>query len=246
MAHDKAEFSFSPRILEHLGISAYNSVRKCVAELVANAYDADATEVHVSLPDVIDENATIVIADDGSGMSTEDLKTKFLYIGRDRRGGGDRTPNGRLIIGSKGIGKLAGFGISSRIRVTTRHNGKQSSITIDKSDLDDITELSGHQFDLTLTDTELANGTTIELLELHDGLQLPGADVVRRHLHSALPSPADFAMYVNDIECTAEDVLGERVDFPTRLRESATPLATTSSPTGDRAAPGWLSASVDE
>lgn len=138
MAKMKGEFTFSPRILEHLGISAYNSVRKCLAELVANSYDADAHHVHISLPDVIDENATITLLDDGTGMSTVDLNAKFLYIGRDRREDGERTNSDRLVIGSKGIGKLAGFGIASRFRLTTRHDGQQSSITIDKSDLGSV------------------------------------------------------------------------------------------------------------
>ncbi len=217
MPQEKAHFSFSPRILEHLGISAYNSVRKCLGELVANAYDADAHEIRISLPDVIDENALITISDDGVGMSAEDLRTKYLYVGRDRREGGDRTSEGRLIIGSKGIGKLAGFGIASRIRLTTRHNGKQSQITIDKSDLDNISELAGHQFDLTIAETEKSNGTSIELLQLHEGLHLPAAEVVRRHLHRALPSKADFRIFVENVECTAEDVPGARHEISTTI-----------------------------
>ena len=209
----KAEFTFSPRILEHLGISAYNSVRKCLAELVANSYDADARHVSISLPDVIDENAMITLSDDGTGMSTEDLTTKFLYVGRDRRKEGERTEFNRLVIGSKGIGKLAGFGIASRIRLTTRHEGCQSSITIDKSNLDSVIQLAGHQFEITVSTTELRNGTSIELVHLHEGLQLPPADAVRRHLHRVMPSLPDFTITVNDIECTAEDVLGERSEF---------------------------------
>jgi HSP90 family molecular chaperone len=70
----KGEFTCSPRILDHLGITAYNSVRKCLAELVANSYDADASNVSISLPDVIDENSVITISDNGVGMSTEDLQ----------------------------------------------------------------------------------------------------------------------------------------------------------------------------
>ena len=69
--------SFSPRILDHLGISAYNSVRKCLAELVANAYDADAREVRIDLPDIIDDNAIITITDDGSGMTAKDVKSSY-------------------------------------------------------------------------------------------------------------------------------------------------------------------------
>lgn len=209
----KAEFIFSPRILEHLGISAYNSVRKCLAELVANSYDADAHHVRISLPDVIDENARITLTDDGTGMSTENLKAKFLYVGHDRRKDGERTESDRLVIGSKGIGKLAGFGIASRLRLTTIHDGQQSSITIDKSDLDSVLQLAGHEFEITVTETKLKNGTSIELLHLHDGLQLPSADVVRRHLYRVMPSGPDFTITVNDVECTAEDVLGERSNF---------------------------------
>jgi len=51
---------------------------------VANSYDADARCVIVLLPDVVDENATIVLEEDGTGMTIEELKAKFLHIGRDR------------------------------------------------------------------------------------------------------------------------------------------------------------------
>ena len=55
-----AFLKFSPRILDHLGVSAYDNLQKCLTELVANAYDADSTEVRVYLPDVvIDENASL-------------------------------------------------------------------------------------------------------------------------------------------------------------------------------------------
>lgn len=213
MAATQAEFTFSPRILEHLGIAAYNSVQKCLAELVANAYDADATRVTIMLPDVITPESAIVLADDGVGMSTETLKSKFLYIGRDRRADGQRTAKNRLVIGSKGIGKLAGFGIASRVRLTTRQGGQQSAITIDKSDLDSIEQLAGHKFDITLSASDLPDGTKIELLQLHEGLQLPVAEALRRHLFRAMPSVPGFAINVNDVDCSAGDVLGEKHDF---------------------------------
>jgi len=213
MEPTKAQFTFSPRILEHLGISAYNSVRKCLAELVANAYDADARSVKITLPDVLNSRSSIILIDDGRGMSADDLQSKFLHIGRDRREEGDRTISGRLVIGSKGLGKLAGFGIASRIRLTTVCDGTQSSITIDKSDLDTVQELTTHQFDVTVTKTTKKNGTKIELLQLHEALHLPQADVLRRHLYATMPSQPGFKISVNDIECTAGDVLGSTNAF---------------------------------
>lgn len=213
MSVSKASFSFSPRILDHLGIAAYNSVRKCLAELVANCHDADAKMVRVTLPDVVDANSSITIIDNGVGMSLQDLKSKFLKIGRHRREEGERTEGERLVIGSKGIGKLAGFGIARRLRITTRRNGEQSIMTIDRSTLDSIEELAGHEFDIISSPTEAENGTTLELLQLHDGLQLPSSDVVRRHLYRVLPVGGSFSVSVNEVQCTAETVLGDRSDF---------------------------------
>jgi hypothetical protein len=207
------KFIFSPRILDHLGISAYNSVRKCVAELVANAYDADAQEVSIELPDIIDDNAIITITDNGGGMTAEDVCQKFLHIGRNRRDEGEKTTSGRLVIGSKGIGKLAGFGIASRLRLTTHKNHIQSSLTIDAGALDTVKTLSEHVLNILVSESQHSDGTTIELLNLHPGLHLPPADVVRRHLFRSMPSRPDFKIIVNGVECTVEDIIGERTEF---------------------------------
>jgi histidine kinase/DNA gyrase B/HSP90-like ATPase len=213
MEQTKATFTVSPRILDHLGISAYNSIQKCLAELVANSHDADSSTVTVTMPDAITAGAAIKITDNGLGMSAKDLADKFLHIGRSRRDEGERTGDGRLIIGSKGIGKLAGFGVASRIRITTRQGQAQSILAIDKEDLESIEELEKHEFDIATTATEQGPGTTIELLGLHEGLHLPPADVIRRYLFRSLPVGRSFSITVNDIECTPEDIHGEKFDF---------------------------------
>jgi len=51
------------------------------------------------------------------------------------------------------------------------------------------------------------------MLNLHPGLHLPPADVVRRHLFRTMPSRPDFKLTVNGVECTAEDIIGERTEF---------------------------------
>ena len=82
------------------------------AELVANAWDANATKVKITIPDTPIDEATseIIISDNGIGMSDENVRYKYLIIGRDRRADEktDVTPgtNGRKIMGRKGIGKF--------------------------------------------------------------------------------------------------------------------------------------------
>lgn len=207
-------FKVSPRILDHLGIAAYNSVKKCLAELVANAYDADATRVDIGMPDVLDENAVIQVEDNGLGMSPADVDQHYLLVGRDRRREeGERSPAGRLIIGSKGIGKLAGFGIASRVDVTTWKDHVQSQVTLDRRAFDDFNTLSLCEIPIRSARTERSTGTSIRLSLLGSNLDLPETDNLRKHLYKSLPQKPDFRIFVNGIECSAADVPGERHDF---------------------------------
>ncbi|HYH08708.1 MAG TPA: ATP-binding protein [Thermoanaerobaculia bacterium] len=82
----------------------------------------------VTLPDDI----TITIEDAGHGMAREDLEKKFLVAGRRRRDeeASIRTANGRLLMGRKGLGKLAGFGVAHRVEVITRKSGEPHATKI--------------------------------------------------------------------------------------------------------------------
>jgi len=80
------------------------------------------------------EGLRIVIEDSGHGMSRDDLKDKFLVAGRRRRkeepGSGGRSPEGRLLMGRKGLGKLAGFGVGKKIEVVSRKAGEAHATRI--------------------------------------------------------------------------------------------------------------------
>ena len=118
----KLYLEFHGRVIEHLGIQMYQSPVNAIAELVANAWDADATCVEIELPErAADPNAVFVIRDDGIGMDFDECQNLFLAVGRNRRGGEteERTAEGRPVLGRKGIGKFAGFGIASRVTVET-------------------------------------------------------------------------------------------------------------------------------
>ena len=113
---------FHGRVIEHLGIQMYQSPVNAVAELVANAWDADAKTVAIDLPETVtDLAATFVIRDDGVGMDFDECQRHYLAVGRNRRRkqSEERTPAGRPVLGRKGIGKFAGFGIASCVTVTT-------------------------------------------------------------------------------------------------------------------------------
>ncbi|MDE0085395.1 MAG: ATP-binding protein, partial [Candidatus Poribacteria bacterium] len=108
-------------VLNHLGLNLYSNVPAVLAELIANAWDADASRVDVSVKEQ-DEGKRIIIQDNGCGMDRTELQEKFLTVGYQRRskGSGDQTAGGRSVMGRKGIGKLSVLSIARKVYVYTK------------------------------------------------------------------------------------------------------------------------------
>ncbi len=119
------KLEFSNRVIEHLGIKLYqNKPTNVVAEFLSNCWDADARAVHIDLAVCgVSGHPMIVITDNGRGMTRDELTDEFLVIGRNRRSSpGEKSPNGRQLMGRKGIGKLAGFGIAGTVEILAAPN----------------------------------------------------------------------------------------------------------------------------
>lgn len=126
------------RTLEHLGVQTYKRRDTAIAELVANCWDAGAKNVWIAVPDESSYEpgtSRITIRDDGCGMAEDEVQDAYLVIGRDRRESGSMTTESRKIMGRKGIGKLAGFGIASRMVVRTWRGGALTEFTLNVEDL---------------------------------------------------------------------------------------------------------------
>jgi len=110
------------RTIEHLGTQMYKHRAPSIAELVANCWDAGARNVYINIPtsDEYDQSASkIIIKDDGEGMNPSIVQNSYLVVGRNRRQFDGGNNHGRKVMGRKGIGKLAGFGLSEKIAITT-------------------------------------------------------------------------------------------------------------------------------
>lgn len=99
MSEEKLKMSFEPTVIEHLGVKMYSHTVPAIAELIANAYDACATEVEVRLFDKPEHK--IVIKDNGIGMSFDEINDFYLRIGRNRREEKQASPCGRIPTGKK-------------------------------------------------------------------------------------------------------------------------------------------------
>ncbi len=203
-------FLIEPRLLDHFGVAMYNTLDKAVAELAANAYDADATEVRVTIT-----ANSITVSDNGRGMTKEQVQQDYLRLGRDRRAADGRETTQqrkRPIIGHKGIGKLAGLGVAKTMRVTTERGGSRTTLTIDRGALNDADSLE--QFDLKAKTTKVArgkHGTAIQLKGKLLDLSNIDEESLRRHLALELPLPdKNWQIVVNGTPATADDIPGSR------------------------------------
>ena len=133
----------SPRMLELLSKDLYTNLYFVLAELIANAYDADAENVYVSISD-----KEIRVEDDGTGMSPDTLDQVYLFVGSESRNCDEnaRTAGkGRLKMGRKGIGKLAALSVSDGFQLITLQAGNETAVFIPsriEKDNEELKELS--------------------------------------------------------------------------------------------------------
>lgn len=160
------ELKYSHNIIEHLGLKLYqNRPTNVLAELVSNSWDADAENVWLDI-----NSGHLAVYDDGEGMTRDVLSDNYLVIGKKKRTAesiSQKTPKGRGMMGRKGIGKLAPFGIAKKLTLLTI--SKQTSlcywIEIDIHGL--LTESSddnGQQF--TYKPNVICDGVSIDELPL--------------------------------------------------------------------------------
>jgi len=134
------ELKFSHNIIEHLGLKLYqNKPTNVLAELVSNSWDADSKAVWIDL--LTTDHGTpraIMVADNGSGMGEGDLISRYLVVGLAKRRSdqpAERSAGGRALMGRKGIGKLAPFGVAKEIDLITVKNRLVTWLRFDYDDM---------------------------------------------------------------------------------------------------------------
>ncbi len=115
-----ATFRFATDILQRLGEELITSIDQGIVELVKNSYDADARNCTVELVGTDGLGGTVIVTDDGDGMSADDIRDGWLVLGRSRKAPANRTSLGRLPAGSKGLGRLGALRMGDKALLVTQ------------------------------------------------------------------------------------------------------------------------------
>jgi len=207
------QFEFSLEILNHLGRGLYRSFATVIAEAVSNSWDAEATEVEIT----VGKNK-LIVEDNGKGMNAKDFQEKFLKVGYSRRQDKSNKSK-RNIIGRKGIGKLAMLSISEKVTIVSKKNGQ---------------EITGGKINNPKLDKEIKQDRSYSLENLVDGgkqklfsesktsgtkiifedikTKLNSEDIIRKYLATqfnfifSLKKGDSFKIIVNEKEVTLNDL----------------------------------------
>lgn len=122
-------FDVSTGLKRVLGRELITNDEVAIFEVVKNSFDAQADTVHLFFgPD------NIVIADNGHGMSYEDLQTKWLFVAYSAKRQGDQEKDFRNVVaerqqyaGSKGIGRFSSDRLGELLVLQTREGSRKSS-----------------------------------------------------------------------------------------------------------------------
>ena len=188
----------------------YPSSERALKELVDNAWDADAEQVTILLPKPLSGDP-LVIQDDGTGMTEEELRRHYLSIASDRRSRrGERTAGkNRLVKGRKGIGKFAGLMAAAVMALETRARSRSCRIILRLDDLSQVDDIE--QLNISLQSEPCGpnlHGTTITLSDLHQGLAYPDANRLRQILLQDYGRQDDFAISIDGKRLDVDDVSG--------------------------------------
>ncbi len=199
-------------VLEHLGINLYSNVPSVLSEAVANAWDADATEVCISVR-LDQDNDQIEIFDNGLGMTRCDVKKRFLVVGFRRRNEmPGLTPKGcRSPMGRKGIGKLSLFSIADNVEVRTKKDGQASALLMRLPKIREaIKDGDGTYHPESLPDAcvDFEHGTRIILTGLRRRRTIQTVRALRKRLarrFSIIGAHHCFRVFVDKEEITSAD-----------------------------------------
>ena len=205
------EMTLSLNVLEHLGINLYSNVPSVLSEVVANAWDADADRVHITLDKA---KGIIMIQDTGLGMTQQEINERFLLVGYQRRvDQGSRTPiRNRAPMGRKGIGKLSLFSIANIVDIYTVKEGEKSALRMNLQEIRD--SIKGKEQGsyrpraLPTDDIDFSNGTKIVLSELRRKQTISTSKALRKRIarrFSIIGGNEGFDVYVDGTKITPAD-----------------------------------------
>lgn len=155
---------FSPSVLARLGEELVPHPDLGILELARNSYDAEAANCWITMRDVGVPGGTLIVEDDGDGMTASEISQGFLLVGRSSKPDAPRDAGKRAKVGEKGLGRLASLRLGRRVHVATRPRsepGREYRLSIDWQRYESVSSVDEVELSVVVAETEKDPGTTV-------------------------------------------------------------------------------------
>ncbi len=169
---EHVRFSVDAGIINRLGKELVGRAETAISELIKNAYDAEASFANLTFKDAYTPGGTLVIEDDGNGMTYDELINGFMRISSSDKVHSPVSPiYKRKRAGKKGIGRFAAQRLGKKLVIITQtidsDQAIKATINWEAYVMDsDINEVTGS---IEYIDKERDRGTTLIIDDLFDG-----------------------------------------------------------------------------
>lgn len=128
---NNVRFSVDSGVIDRLGKELVARHETAVSELVKNAYDADASIASLQFLNVDYEGGTLIIDDDGTGMTRDQLINGFMRISSTSKIHEPISPvYGRSRAGKKGIGRFSTQRLGNKLTIVTQTKDSEKALKI--------------------------------------------------------------------------------------------------------------------
>jgi len=195
-----------------------------VIELVKNAYDADARHVTVEFVE-LEGQQSIRVQDDGTGMTLDDLHSKWAFLATENKVHEERSRiNRRRRLGQKGVGRFAAEKLGSQLILRTRSQNEERVLQIrfDWDTLQGDRELLDYEFPVRMKKPksfEPMTGVTLDIRSLRSPWKRKHVVKLRQQL-ARLIDPEETATDFEVRLKTPWPDLNEPLENPLRGHES--------------------------
>lgn len=172
-------FSIDAKTLIHLGRDSIKDHTTALIELVKNSYDADATDVDVEVM-CKKGNDLIRVADNGFGMTNQQLLNNWLRIGFSDKKTSKHSESGRRKTGEKGIGRISTDRLGARLELKTKT--VQDGIIGLKVNWDDFEKEGKDVFDIEI---EITKPDSIDIPSKNGVISNTGTEIIIRKLRQS-------------------------------------------------------------
>ena len=204
------ENTLYPSLFEENFITrSYSSIVKqpdvALTELVANAWDAGASSVRISIPDKYGE--LLYVEDDGVGMDEQEFQNRWMKLRYDRQKNQGRNvvfPDGvtgkRTAFGRNGVGRHGLFCFSDKYKVITTKGNKQLTFAVKSNNEKNPI--------VAIKEKEEVSNTHGTRLEVCVDRNLPNIDNIREIISARFLHDPQFTIEVNHFTLDLDNLSG--------------------------------------